>query len=110
MCILEGEYGWFFFFSSRRRHTRWPRDWSSDVCSSDLPLRRKMRECGADAGGDGFRGLRLGVAHADDAEDHGLVAEAVEGGEIEIGLGGLDRDLLDLRSQGSSSWITSAPA
>src|SRR5690625_7957690 len=25
------------FFSSRRRHTRWPRDWSSDVCSSDLP-------------------------------------------------------------------------
>src|SRR5439155_14136069 len=30
-CIL-----FFFFFSSRRRHTRWPRDWSSDVCSSDL--------------------------------------------------------------------------
>src|SRR5439155_8094994 len=28
-----------FFFSSRRRHTRWPRDWSSDVCSSDLPDR-----------------------------------------------------------------------
>src|SRR5207253_7877222 len=26
------------FFSSRRRHTRWPRDWSSDVCSSDLIL------------------------------------------------------------------------
>src|SRR5690625_6684014 len=26
----------FFIFSSRRRHTRWPRDWSSDVCSSDL--------------------------------------------------------------------------
>src|SRR5690625_6122091 len=26
----------FFFFTSRRRHTRWPRDWSSDVCSSDL--------------------------------------------------------------------------
>src|SRR5690625_3929506 len=25
-----------FFFSCRRRHTRWPRDWSSDVCSSDL--------------------------------------------------------------------------
>src|SRR5207253_4375059 len=29
----------FFFFSSRRRHTRWPRDWSSDVCSSDLVSR-----------------------------------------------------------------------
>src|SRR6266436_7675965 len=27
---------WFFFFSSRRRHTRCSRDWSSDVCSSDL--------------------------------------------------------------------------
>src|SRR5690625_1881458 len=27
-----------FFVSSRRRHTRWPRDWSSDVCSSDLLL------------------------------------------------------------------------
>src|SRR5207302_3258168 len=28
----------FFFFSSRRRHTRFSRDWSSDVCSSDLFL------------------------------------------------------------------------
>src|SRR2546429_6946513 len=29
----------FFFFSSRRRHTRCSRDWSSDVCSSDLTAR-----------------------------------------------------------------------
>src|SRR5699024_869481 len=29
-------YVFFFFFSSRRRHTRSKRDWSSDVCSSDL--------------------------------------------------------------------------
>src|SRR5699024_11897800 len=28
----------FFFFSSRRRHTRSKRDWSSDVCSSDLSV------------------------------------------------------------------------
>src|SRR2546429_3008259 len=28
----------YFFFSSRRRHTRCSRDWSSDVCSSDLIL------------------------------------------------------------------------
>src|SRR5207302_4415879 len=28
----------FCFFSSRRRHTRFSRDWSSDVCSSDLTL------------------------------------------------------------------------
>src|SRR5215813_8697499 len=37
-----GIYGgfFFFFFSSRRRHTRCGRDWSSDVCSSDLtPVR-----------------------------------------------------------------------
>src|SRR2546429_2834010 len=30
MCVI------CFFFSSRRRHTRCSRDWSSDVCSSDL--------------------------------------------------------------------------
>src|SRR5713226_2821691 len=33
LCI-----GVCFFFSSRRRHTRWTGDWSSDVCSSDLPV------------------------------------------------------------------------
>src|SRR6266568_6796228 len=32
----------FFFFSSRRRHTRWNCDWSSDVCSSDLGYRFGM--------------------------------------------------------------------
>src|SRR2546429_2740926 len=33
---LVRERSIFFFFSSRRRHTRCSRDWSSDVCSSDL--------------------------------------------------------------------------
>src|SRR5207253_4574416 len=33
---VPAEHDHYFFFSSRRRHTRWPRDWSSDVCSSDL--------------------------------------------------------------------------
>src|SRR5256884_8259235 len=33
----------FFFFSSRRRHTRCSRDWSSDVCSSDLLLKQRER-------------------------------------------------------------------
>src|SRR5437660_11297529 len=32
-----------FFFSSRRRHTRWPRDWSSDVYSSDLEAEHYTR-------------------------------------------------------------------
>src|SRR2546429_257640 len=31
----KGALTYFFFFSSRRRHTRCSRDWSSDVCSSD---------------------------------------------------------------------------
>src|SRR5215469_3179878 len=35
MCL-----SFFFFFSSRRRHTRSLRDWSSDVCSSDLEARQ----------------------------------------------------------------------
>src|SRR5947209_12626589 len=35
----------FFFYTSRRRHTRYWRDWSSDVCSSDLPGRwRRMNQ------------------------------------------------------------------
>src|SRR5699024_12199928 len=33
-----------FFFSSRRRHTRSKRDWSSDVCSSDLLISRRMSD------------------------------------------------------------------
>src|SRR5699024_11277857 len=44
----------FFFFSSRRRHTRSKRDWSSDVCSSDLgaashrsTVRRYLFHCAA---------------------------------------------------------------
>src|SRR5690606_40253429 len=45
---------WFiFFFSSRRRHTRFSRDWSSDVCSSDL------------SGGAGFSATGLLPAAAD---------------------------------------------
>src|SRR5256884_1568592 len=38
VCITHAKrvVCFFFFFSSRRRHTRCSRDWSSDVCSSDL--------------------------------------------------------------------------
>src|SRR6266536_6446302 len=45
----------FFFFSSRRRHTRSTRDWSSDVCSSDL--RWAAKEAVAKLLGVGLRGL-----------------------------------------------------
>src|SRR5690606_40376824 len=40
-CLLT------FFISSRRRHTRSSRDWSSDVCSSDLGRRRRNRLSGS---------------------------------------------------------------
>src|SRR2546422_4416516 len=36
LYLLRLFFFFFFFFSSRRRHTRCSRDWSSDVCSSDL--------------------------------------------------------------------------
>src|SRR5439155_15013079 len=36
------------------RHTRWPRDWSSDVCSSDLPLGPALKDP------DGFLGPGIG--------------------------------------------------
>src|SRR2546430_17657928 len=38
MIALNRRVFMFFFFSSRRRHTRFDCDWSSDVCSSDLRL------------------------------------------------------------------------
>src|SRR5438105_10591723 len=59
----------FFFFSSRRRHTRSTRDWSSDVCSSDLAHRaatgvvRGPRGRAA-SGGAGGPGGRVRPAHA----------------------------------------------
>src|SRR5439155_13386957 len=49
-----------FFFSSRRRHTRWPRDWSSDVCSSDLLRLHLFAEALLEFLGEGGR-LRIGV-------------------------------------------------
>src|ERR687889_639078 len=39
---MELVSGSFFFFSSRRRHTRYWRDWSSDVCSSDLRIQPEL--------------------------------------------------------------------
>src|SRR5205814_3596412 len=43
----------FFFFSSRRRHTRCLSDWSSDVCSSDLVVTESRSGGGAGAGAGG---------------------------------------------------------
>src|SRR5690606_10386061 len=64
-----------FFFSSRRRHTRFSRDWSSDVCSSDLFFDRHSRSGqillnAAAHGGNG-------VAKCVQAIKLGVVAKAV---------------------------------
>src|SRR5437868_13340431 len=58
---VEGRAGWsvLFFFSSRRRHTRSKRDWSSDVCSSDLAI--------VIGGGNIFRGVAPGAQGMDRA-------------------------------------------
>src|SRR5439155_18764726 len=52
----------FFFFSSRRRHTRWPRDWSSDVCSSDLAKERDIHLASSYMVGDRWRDIGAGKA------------------------------------------------
>src|SRR2546421_5091110 len=51
----------FFFFSSRRRHTRSDRDWSSDVCSSDLLIKMEA--------------LTNGYAEGIALDDRGYVSE-----------------------------------
>src|SRR5256885_7526358 len=55
--VIVGRGVVFFFFSSRRRHTRLQGDWSSDVCSSDL--RRDMP-----AGVSGIEARRAGLLAA----------------------------------------------
>src|SRR6266849_9109564 len=48
----------FFFFSSRRRHTRSTRDWSSDVCSSDLKVAQAYKQIDAAVGQFGLATLQ----------------------------------------------------
>src|SRR5205809_8007580 len=55
-----------FFFTSRRRHTRCSRDWSSDVCSSDLLESRRGR---LGYGGACGKGIRLRSGHNRRAPD-----------------------------------------
>src|SRR5436305_11754879 len=54
---MTGRRRVWFFFSSRRRHTRCGRDWSSDVCSSDLGPHSQDRDKTAEE--DGFAAVRL---------------------------------------------------
>src|SRR5690606_41133853 len=75
----------FFFFSSRRRHTRFSRDWSSDVCSSDLPggrlspsdpmLKSQPAICSAVAGAPRFGSASSGAMSSSAGAFEGSIAK-----------------------------------
>src|SRR5207253_4797678 len=69
----------YFFFSSRRRHTRWPRDWSSDVCSSDLSVRENLRFAKPDATDEEIESA------AEAARIHHVIAALPEGYDTMVG-------------------------
>src|SRR2546422_4420322 len=71
-----------FFFSSRRRHTRCSRDWSSDVCSSDLSDPARGRRAGAAARGGGDR---RGSDRADAPLRRGRSEERRVGKSVDLG-------------------------
>src|SRR5690606_39834747 len=73
-----------FFFSSRSRHTRFSRDWSSDVCSSDLGSvllavvgGHFLPALGAGMGGQAFGQVDRAVLAAGAAEGHGDVGAGI---------------------------------
>src|SRR4051794_41987100 len=78
-----------FFFSSRRRHTRWTGDWSSDVCSSDLIRAQRPAAQRPDGIGLEVRDLhagvhtRIGSPRAN--QRHGCISDAAESILGEIG-------------------------
>src|SRR5690606_39853388 len=68
-------YSCFFFFSSRRRHTRFSRDWSSDVCSSDLVEVRHARGAGREVREYDVVGSEYLASVSDGREVRGLRGE-----------------------------------
>src|SRR5699024_11222009 len=94
----------FVLFSSRRRHTRSKRDWSSDVCSSDLPV--------LDVTGGGFVHLtsldpRITFVSREDWTDC-LPGSVVDVGSAIDGVVACDRSRRGIRSEerrgGKSGW------
>src|SRR5207248_7105661 len=78
----------FFFFSSRRRHTRSYGDWSSDVCSSDL-RRGGRRRRGRRPGGAGCRVGRCAVVEIEAAVEVAVDADPGPRSERDAGVGPL---------------------
>ena len=73
MCLCGEQFGYLrfvFFFSSRRRHTRSDRDWSSDVCSSDL---------------EAPEGVALGLASGEAQPELGSLARSSEAEQEALG-------------------------
>src|SRR3712207_2643874 len=70
-----------FFFSSRRRHTRYWRDWSSDVCSSDLTATEAVRLLTCVQGQD-LPGALTSVALRTAQRTRAGVAAALDAGEV----------------------------
>src|ERR1035437_5544601 len=68
MCRVRSCF-FFFFFQSRRRHTRYWRDWSSDVCSSDLPTSRSLGAVSETFGWPEIRQELAALARADDPDE-----------------------------------------
>src|SRR5207245_4986627 len=94
----------FFFFSSRRRHTRCYRDWSSDVCSSDLlglagNQERERPRIARDVGS-----LQLGLGIGDLIRHHAVIEKIPErpGLDGEIDVLGEDRKSTRLNSSHGS--------
>src|SRR5258707_10149283 len=75
-----------FFFSSRRRHTRYWRDWSSDVCSSDLQLQLAVFHRGPDILADLVKDLADFLDGAG-AEGDADIVDAAGGMQVEIEIG-----------------------
>src|SRR5215813_4890865 len=67
----------FFFFSSRRRHTRCGRDWSSDVCSSDLQEQMQDTDF-LMAGGELFALVVYAQLLLENARIYGVEADLVD--------------------------------
>src|SRR5690606_17695102 len=92
ICILF-LFLFSFFFSSRRRHTRFSRDWSSDVCSSDLlNLVRNFIRTGLDRADPNDRPtIDEAVAHVEHIADlHGHRRGVGLGSDLDGGITGHD--------------------
>src|SRR5437762_11794857 len=75
-----------FLFSSRRRHTRYIGDWSSDVCSSDLVLGGALGEAIRRAGGVDVRALiAQALQMGDECHNRNRAASALRSEERRVG-------------------------